>query len=225
MDLPKNQPPLEPDRLLPPNLERKTFVRPKQAPPSTAAVIRVLGGSILAALLLVFALVHFYGRHERLAKVENVLVKPSVLESVSFSDIDPLYKNKNIFFFDGIKFLYAGKQPDKAKSLIVNEYEVLFNALASDASIRIVTESLESQFQNSSKVSTLTIYVRGQDKNNTAESYGGAKKSEPMAFQTLQFLVESPYYRIAMRQSGTLQWVYFHHGQSLDPLLEKIQAL
>lgn len=220
MDFSQNPPPLEPDRLLPRKPESFNKAGPAAfqppPPPPTSKIIRVLGGSVFVALLLVVGLVQFYGRNERLATVEKVLVQPSMLDSVSFSDIDPVYKRKNIFFFDSISFLPAGKETDQSISLSTDDYETLFTELSNDASIRIVTADLEDRFQDPLLVHTLTIYVKSRDR--------AGKSADSIVFQTLQFLVGSPYYRIAMRQAGGQQWVYFRHKQQLDSFLQKLQT-
>lgn len=220
---PSNTPPLEPDRLL--TEERPTYQIPKrplpppyQPPrPSIGSMIRVLGGSVFVALLLVVALVQYYGRNERLATVEKVLIKPDTLENVNFTDIDPIQKRKNIFYFDNITFLPAGSEVTQAINLTTDQYDELYQTLLSDASVRIVTEDLETRFQDPLLVQVLTIYV----KNNNRAS---GKSTDPIIFQTVQFLVGSPYFRVSMRQAGAQQWVYFKHAEQLDALLEKLKA-
>jgi hypothetical protein len=168
------------------------------------------------ALLLVVGLVQFYGRNERLATVEKVLIKPEVLTALSFSDTDPVNKRKNVFFFENISFLPAGDESAQTVNIPTEKYEDLYEAIAKDPSIRIVTEDLEERFQDPLNVHTLTIYVSTQVKAGQAK--------DQVIFQTVQFLVASPFYRVAMRQAGGQHWVYFRHTQNLDALVEQLKA-
>lgn len=227
-----DQPPLEPDRFWQPEPNRTqksapvthsvgpqtarpaadfTIARPIQNP---RALFKVLGSSVIAALLLVFGLVQFYGRNERSASVERMLVAPTTLEQLYFADKDPQTGKKVSFSLDKICFQVAGSSDPKPVEVSTQDYSEIYGLVKKDEAIRIVTQDLERRFNDPMQVSSIMIFVKTQDRASSA--------TPGIVLQQIEFIDSSPYYRVSLRQSGDKDWKYYKHTMPLGSIVKKI---
>lgn len=178
------------------------------------ALLAVIFSSMALALSVAVFFIYYYGPSGQY-RLENVLLSPTVLENLSFSDKG--YRNENLqFHFHQIEWAKKNQTTGAwSREAIPNaQYSQLYNQLESDVSIKNVSEAMINRFYYE-PVTTLFIMVR-------ANHLSGKGEGTVKVFQEVQFLVGDKVYRVQLHDDSAEEtWAYFEH-EDIEGLLQNL---
>lgn len=188
-------------------------MQPKQR--SRTAQIRnllvVIGAGMMTALLIAYFMVSNYGPTGQY-DTNNVLLEPSLVQSISFQDQDPQTGKNSRYTFDRIEWMHFDSASNRwlSSKLDENIYSKIYGLLSQDRSIVKVTPETKNLFYTTTPTS-VTIVVHAENRENTK------------TFQEIQFADHGDFYRVLLREDAPSQnWIYFFHPKVFEQLNQQI---
>lgn len=167
---------------------------------------------IAAGILLVIFLVNYYGPLGRY-KAKNVLLEPSTLDKLWYSDINPKTGGNSRFVLQGIEFVYRlSKNETRHLKLSQELYTKFYKSVFKDQSLLQAEEKVTSLFDS---LETAQIIISVKTESN-AEWQAVSR-----VFQTIQMVPDGDYYRIQLHEDNQgVHWAYFYHPQIFQETLK-----
>lgn len=164
----------------------------------------IFSGAFCAFLAAAIGL-YFYGPGGRYL-VKNTLLSPSILETLSYNDLNTKTGNKSRFVFDKIEFSYyeTDKKHWQKVRVSPNVYQRFYQSVINEKSLIDVPENVISQFTKANP-SSLVLTVRTES--------NAAWQELIRVFQEIQFANDGDYFRIELREQNSPEskWAYFYH--------------
>lgn len=171
-------------------------------------LLGVMGAAILSAAMITAGFLYYYGPTGRY-QIENVLLKPELLSTLDYNDINPKIGQMDRYVFDEV--LYQEWESDKRawKNIVIPTaaYANFYKEIYADDSVASPSAELQALFTQTPP-SKLVIKVE-------TESQSPWQKN---AKDFLQVEFVENYYRVELHQELDKSerrepWVYFYHPQ------------
>ncbi len=174
-------------------------------------LIVVIGGGMLAALLIAYFMVTNYGPTGQY-QTNNILLEPSFVQNISFQEQDPQTGKNSRYTFDRIEWLHFDSASNRwiSSKLDENTYSKIYDLLRKDNSIVRVTPETKNLFYTTTPTS-VTIVVHAENHENTK------------VLQEIQFADHGDFYRVLLREDAPSQnWIYFFHPKVFEQVNQQI---
>lgn len=178
-------------------------------------LLMVLVSSVICAFLVSGLLLYYYSPSGRYI-VKNALLAPELTTTLMYNDTNHKTGGSSRFVFDGIEFSFYDNQTKQQRNmqLTQEQYQKLYQLIASDKSLLNVPKEVISQF-NKATNATLTIKVR-------TESHA-AWQDETKIFQAMRFVNDGDYFNIELHEEKSANnLVYFYHPGIYKEILQSV---
>lgn len=174
-------------------------------------VLTVLFSGVAFGCLIAFYFIYFYGSSGNYSAA-NVILSPEVLSSMNFKDTNLRTGSNTKFVFQKIEFSYKDPKTHawQLVEIPLEKYSKFYSLVSGDRSISVAGIPIEDFFRQAAR---LVITIK-------TESDAEWQRSTKI-FQEIHFSSEKDYYRVELHQEDkTDPWVYFHHPDIYEKLLE-----
>ncbi|MGA8163817.1 MAG: hypothetical protein WB791_02190 [Waddliaceae bacterium] len=164
----------------------------------------VIFAGVLVAFIVAGGMLYYFNPSSSY-QVENILLSPNLVESLSFPDVDRKTGKSDRYVFGRVEFLYYAKEDDQWKRIKTDEekYRRFYNLVSDERSLLVVPENIKRLFDRGNPA-MLTIVA------NKVIPEGA--KGESKAFQEVEFTGEGSYFRIRLHDDAQqVNWAYYYH--------------
>ena len=176
-------------------------------------LLLLLGSSVVSALLVVGYMAYYWGPSGGYS-LNNVLLAPSSLTTLSYQEVDPVTGGGPRMVFHQLTYIHGVQDGREWRQDSITEkaYAAFYELVSAEKSVREVDSAIHELFMRGS-LSSLQLRVRAEM---------GRASVASRIFQEVNFSPDGDYYRVELRlDKEEHPWAYFYHpgiGTKVDHL-------
>lgn len=180
-------------------------------------LVLLIAFAVGSAFLLSMFLILSYGPSGKYL-VKNALLEPNLVSTLSYNDTNFRTNSLTRYVYDGIEISYFDTDENQIKTLKIDpsQYKKIYDIIMNDVSLAEVNNDILDSFMVKEAFSALAIKVRTESHADWID--------ETKDFQSVNF--SQNYYRIRLHEEKNPNiWVYFHHRNIHQILLDQIENI